>query len=419
MNVKCLYDFSDKHVSFFLLLTTGFVLLVYAGSDVILPAMLSVVQEMHADGRHVANAFNLYLLGGIAFQWLIGSLADYFGRRPLLLSGLLLFALTFIAACFSQQIEGFNLLRFIQGTAIGFVLVVVYPIIQEMFAEDDAVRLMALMSNIALLSPLLGPLAGSLLLQWFSWRVLFLGIGLIALAVLAGLWRWMPETLGVVRKDGAVVDAVPLRVGKTVGLYISLWREYRFISGTVALGLFSLPLVAWVGMSPLLLMATLGYSQTTYALLQFPVFGGVIAGTLLLNALASRYSLRRLFFIALVPSGAGAVGLGLFSCFAITLPWMILLLALYAMGLGFGSSILYRLTLFSVRSGRGYAAAMLGMLSTAVIVVGIAILTRCDAATAITRFSADLALCAMLAIIPLGYFFKNYVGTAESSAADC
>jgi DHA1 family multidrug/chloramphenicol efflux transport protein-like MFS transporter len=59
---------------------------------------------------------------------------------------------------------------------LGFVVAVSYPALQEVFREADAVRLMALLGNVALLSPLLGPLLGSLLLEWLSWRTLFLGL---------------------------------------------------------------------------------------------------------------------------------------------------------------------------------------------------------------------------------------------------
>lgn len=54
------------------------------------------------------------------------------------------------------------------------MVVVSYPALQEAFNESDAIRLIALFANIALLSPLFGPLVGSVVLAYLSWRTLLL-----------------------------------------------------------------------------------------------------------------------------------------------------------------------------------------------------------------------------------------------------
>ena len=104
-------------------------------------------------------------------------------------------------------------------------MVVSYPALQEAFPEKDAVRLMALLANIALLSPLIGPLLGGLLLGLLPWRGLFALIGALAALVAVGLWRWMPETLGVERRDGARLAASPLRLGRSARQYAALLRN--------------------------------------------------------------------------------------------------------------------------------------------------------------------------------------------------
>lgn len=56
----------------------------------------------------------------------------------------------------------------LQGIGLGFVVTVSYPAPEQAFSGADAVRMMALLANIALLIPLLGPLLGTLLLEWMS-----------------------------------------------------------------------------------------------------------------------------------------------------------------------------------------------------------------------------------------------------------
>lgn len=182
-----------------------FELLTYLASDAVMPAMPVVVSDLDASPEYIPHALNLYLLGGVVLQWLIGPLADRYGRRPLLLVGCAFFGLACLATFWVQDIGLFNLLRLLQGIGLGFVVTVSYPALNEAFSEADAVRMMALLANIALLSPLLGPLVGTLLLQWLDWRWLFVAFAIGAVLTWLLLYRLMPETLGVERRDGSQI----------------------------------------------------------------------------------------------------------------------------------------------------------------------------------------------------------------------
>ena len=170
-------DISRRQAAMFCLALTAFELLAYLASDMVMPATLRVTHDFSAARHHVPGALYAFLLGGIAFQWLLGPLSNRFGARPLLLAGTLVFSAACLATAASQHIAGFNLLRFVQGASLGFIIVVSYPALQETFAERDAVRRMALFANVALLSPLAGPLAGTLPLRVLSWREQFVALG--------------------------------------------------------------------------------------------------------------------------------------------------------------------------------------------------------------------------------------------------
>ncbi len=147
-------------ISGFCLAITCFELLTYMASDMIMPAMPQVTHDLGASAGHIPFAFNLYLLGGVLLQWLIGPFSDCFGRRITLLMGAGAFSVACLAAVWVADIHVFNLIRLLQGMGLGFVIAVSYPALQEVFCEADAVRIMAVLGNIALLSPLLGPTAG-------------------------------------------------------------------------------------------------------------------------------------------------------------------------------------------------------------------------------------------------------------------
>jgi DHA1 family multidrug/chloramphenicol efflux transport protein-like MFS transporter len=376
-------------------------------SDMIMPAMLTVTHDLNASAQHIPFAFNLYLAGGVLLQWLIGPLSDHFGRRKMLLIGCALFALACAAAFSAQSIYAFNGLRLIQGMGLGFVIAVSYPALQEIFCEADAVKIMALLGNVALLSPLLGPLLGSLLLEWLTWRELFLLLGMSGLLVWLALYVYMPETVGTLRHDGQRLMAVPFEWGGTVRRYAALLGNPRFLSATLALGIMSLPLIAWIGLAPLLLMHNLGLSSLTYGLWQIPVFAAVILGNLILNRLIAKTEIPQLIRYALWPLCGGLVALVILSAYGVSTPLLISCLGLYAVGLGMSNAALYRLALFTSDDSKGLVSAMIGMISIVVMGAGGSILAAVGAGNSHESFALMAGIAGLLCLLPLRFFLRR------------
>lgn len=404
---KPLINISPHHLLGFCLAITLFELLTYMASDMIMPAMLTVTHELNASAKHVPFAFNLYLAGGVLLQWLIGPLSDHFGRRKMLLIGCALFAVACSAAFSVQNIYTFNGLRLIQGMGLGFVIAVSYPALQEVFCEADAVKIMALLGNVALLSPLLGPLLGSLLLEWVSWRELFLLLGIGGLVVWAGLYVFMPETVGTLRHDGQRLMAVPFEWRGTVRRYTELLTNARFLSATIALGVMSLPLIAWIGLAPLLLMQNLGFSPLEYGLWQIPVFAAVIAGNLILNRLIATTELPQLIRYALWPLCGGLIALVTLSVCGASTPLLTACLGLYAIGLGMSNAALYRLALFTSDDSKGLVSAMIGMISIAVMGGGGSLIAAVGAGDSHESFALMAGIAGLLSLAPLRLFLRR------------
>lgn len=378
-----------------------FELLTYLASDVVMPAMPVVVSELNASPEFIPHALNLYLLGGVVLQWLIGPLADRYGRRPLLLTGCAFFGLACLATFWVQGIEMFNLLRLLQGIGLGFVVTVSYPALNEAFSEADAVRMMALLANIALLSPLLGPLLGTLLLEWASWRWLFVIFGVMAVMAWCALYRFMPETLGVERRDGSRLAFQPIHLLPLLAGYAQLLANRRFVAGSAALGLISLPLIGWIGLSPVLLIHDEGLSTLAYALWQLPVFAGLILGNVIINRIADRYPLKTLVQRALGPYLVGLLGAMLGTWLAPSVPMLVAGLAVYALGLGIANAVLYRMTLFSSEQSKGLVSAMLGMITIALLGLGGALLAMLGAGASLLNFALIGGVAGLLALWPL------------------
>ncbi|WP_431081793.1 MFS transporter [Pseudomonas thivervalensis] len=393
--------------------------LTYLASDLVMPAMLKVTQDLDAPADQIPYAFNLYLLGGVMLPWLIGPLSDRYGRRPFMLVGCAGFALACAAITQVTSMHGFNGLRLIQGMGLGFVIAVSYPAIQEVFCESTAVKVMALLGNVALLSPLLGPLAGGLLLQWLSWRELFMLLAGLGTVSWLALWGFMPRNIGAAAHVlGKAQTVEPLDMRSLVRRYGALLGHSGFMAASVALGLMSLPLIAWIGLSPLLLIQGQGLSPLLYGAWQIPVFSAVILGNLLLNALVERVGVHRVVSYSLWPFSTGLITLVIASQFSLSLSVLIGALSVYAIGLGMGNAALYRLALFASEDSKGLVSAMVGMISIAVMSVAGSLLALLGAGESLESFALMVGIAGVCCLLPLRLFRSQPLPTPEFAVAE-
>ena len=338
----------------------------YIGNDMIQPGMLTVVEEFQAGTEWVPTSMTAYLAGGMFLQWLLGPLSDRIGRRPVMLGGIIWFILTCLATLLAQNIEQFTLLRFLQGIGLCFIGAVGYAAIQESFEEAVCIKITALMANVALIAPLLGPRVGAAWVHVAPWESMFVMFAALAAISFFGLQRSMPETATRLGEKLSIAE-----LGRDYGLVL---KNLRFVAGALATGFISLPLLAWIAQSPVIIISGEQASSYEYGMLQVPIFGALIAGNLLLAKLTSRRSVRWL----IIAGGWPAV-LGLVVAAAATVVsshaylWMTAGLSLYAFGIGISNAGLVRLTLFASEMSKGTVSAAMGVLQMLIFTVGIEI----------------------------------------------
>lgn len=168
------------------------------------------------------------------------------------------------------------------------------------------------------------------------------------------------------------------RIGEPLSLkalgsdYRLVLKNGRFVAGALALGFVSLPLLAWIAQSPIIIISGEQLSSYEYGLLQVPIFGALIAGNLVLARLTARRTVRSLIIM-----GGWPIVLGLMIAAAATVVashaylWMTAGLSVYAFGIGVANAGLVRLTLFASDMSKGTVSAAMGMLQMLIFTVGI------------------------------------------------
>jgi len=117
--------------------------------------------------------FSIYLLTSTTTVPIYGKLADLYGRKPIFLFGSSLFLLGSILCGSAQSMQQLIIFRAIQGLGAGAVLPIVLTIIGDIFELKERARVQGLFSGVWGLSSIIGPAAGGLIVDHFSWRWVF------------------------------------------------------------------------------------------------------------------------------------------------------------------------------------------------------------------------------------------------------
>lgn len=369
---------------------------VYIANDMAQPAMLLVTQEFGVEASWVPVSMTAFILGGAALSWLTGPLSDRIGRRPVMLFGVLYFIFSCLATYAVHTIESYMVLRMLQGAGLSLIAAVGYAAVQESFDEITAVKVTALMANVALLAPMVGPLAGAALIQFAPWRSCFLLIAAISFIALLGLWKKMPETVSP--------HTVKEPFSRIVHDYIALYSQSRFVLSVLTLTLIGLPLIGWIALSPVLIVNDFNLSLLDYGLWQLPILGSLVLGNLSLIRIADRWPLGRSVLVGCWPMLIGM----LFSLAStINSPYSLILLitgiSFIAFAEGLTMAVLYRFTLMSSTLTKGTVSAGMAVFSLGSYALGIEFMRLAYIAWHVTGFTLSLVVicgCFILMVRP-------------------
>ena len=117
--------------------------------------------------------FSIYMLTSALTTPLFGKLSDLFSRRRLMLIGIGVFVLGSILCGAAQSMEMLVLFRAIQGLGGGAIYALAFIVVGVLFPPEKRARMQGIISSIWGISSILGPLAGGLIVEHWSWRWVF------------------------------------------------------------------------------------------------------------------------------------------------------------------------------------------------------------------------------------------------------
>lgn len=196
-----------RSVSFLLLLP-----LLLAAQPVATDGYLPALPEIARDLGSASSSLTVFMLAFGVAQLVCGPLADRFGRRPVLLTGLACYTAAAAGCALAGSADALVAWRAVQGAAMAAILVCARAAVRDLYPAHEGPRIMARgLMGLGLVA-LVAPIAGAWGVQATGWRWVLVAMGVYSLALLALCWRTFSETRQAPAESAPVLASVPVSV---------------------------------------------------------------------------------------------------------------------------------------------------------------------------------------------------------------
>ncbi|GGK27510.1 Bcr/CflA family drug resistance efflux transporter [Streptomyces camponoticapitis] len=269
-------------------------------TDMYLPALPSIAEDLHS-GAAAAQLTLTAMLAGLALgQLVFGPLSDAIGRRVPLLVGVAVHILASVLCAFAPSFAVLDVLRVLQGLGAATSTVVTMAIVRDLYEGTAAATILSRLMLVLGTAPVLAPTIGGAVLTWSNWRGIFGLLAVVSAAVLVVTARALPETLPVERRRSG-------GLARSMRDYGTLLRDRVFIGLILLAGLGMSTIFAFVAGSPFVFQEHFGLKEQQFG----AVFGlgsvRVVLATQLNVRLLRRRSPRVVLIAAICLAAAGGV----------------------------------------------------------------------------------------------------------------
>ena len=219
-----------------LLLATIFAMSPFA-IDSYLSAIPVIADDLNTETSLVAVTVSIYILGLALGQLFGGPLSDRFGRMPIIVIGLLIFAAGSLLLASTRSLEMLWIWRVVQSIGGGIAVVGIPAIIRDNAVGKEAARLFSLIALIMMIAPAIAPTIGTLILHTLGWQWIFILLSIVAVVVAVSAFLVMPDTMKTKRN-------------KAPASFLSVFKERRAIGYLVAQGFAHAVLMTFITNAP-------------------------------------------------------------------------------------------------------------------------------------------------------------------------
>ena len=376
-----------------------------ASFQIFLPSLPSIQAGFGVSTGTAQLALSLSMAGIAVATLAYGSLADRFGRRPVLLAGMGLLLAGSLLCAAAPSIGVLIAGRVVQAAGGAAGMVVTRAIVLDLYGRERAGRVMAGLLAAMMIAPMLATPLGGVLDDAVGWRANFLVIAAAALATLALVaWR-LPETRCTdcaLVSEGFVADACRLLASRCF--------EGFALQGAFAMAAF----VAFTTAAPYALTGSGGLSATQVGLAFVLVSAGFAAGSLVATRLPDSLRLWRRALLGSAVALAAAIGALALALGGVWAPWALIApAAAFAFATGITMPASQAGAIGAVPELAGTASGLAGFLGTFVAALATQVVGALSDGTPVP-VAAGMAALAAASLLAAAWAFRPARGAAPA-----
>lgn len=324
--------------------------------DMYLPALPNLADDLHASTSLVQLSLTACLLGIAAGQLFAGPISDVRGRKGPLLFGLFTYGLASLLCVFAPTIWTFIIMRFIQGLTGSAGIVLSRAIVRDLYSGSEMTRFFSLLMLVNGVAPILAPILGGQVLEFTTWRGIFMVLSGIGILMMIVVFFRFKETLPVNRRSQGGIFNTLRTFRELIGNKV--FMGYALTQGFVMAAMF-----AYISGSPFVLQTIFNVSPQMFSLF-FGINGiGIIIAGQITGQLAGRIHESKLLIAGLTMAFIGGISLltailldgGLYTI----LPPLFLVVS----SVGVVGTSSFSLAMQDQAKAAGSASALIGLLS--------------------------------------------------------
>ncbi len=243
-------------------------------TDMYLPALPSMADELATDSGSIQLTLSLFLAGFALAQIIYGPLSDRFGRKPVLIAGLLIFSLSSLACALSDNIVSLIIFRFLQALGGSAGPVLGRAMVRDIHGARNSGKVLSHIATAMALAPAVAPIVGGFMSLYWGWESIFLFLALLGLSGTALLYFKIAESAPDEFRH-------PKSVPQILRDYQTLLKDRKYLGYTLTCTLVYAGLFCFLSGSSFVVIDYYGIAQENFGLLFALVVIGFISGTLI------------------------------------------------------------------------------------------------------------------------------------------
>jgi DHA1 family bicyclomycin/chloramphenicol resistance-like MFS transporter len=261
--------------------------------DMMLPALPEIGRDLRVGHANDVQLIVTVLLFGMGIgQLLFGPLADSFGRKPVIISGFVIFIIGCLLSVFSNRFEVMIVGRMIQGIGTGGPRTAIIALVRDQYGGRAMARIMSVVMAIFIVVPAVAPAVGQAVLLTMGWRAIFGVLMIQGLVALTWFAIRQPETLS---RD----DRIPFSGSRILDAVLGVCKNRLSMGYTLASGFIAGVLMSYLSSAQQIFQEVYGLGR------EFPIYMAALAlfvgGASFVNSrIVMRFGMRALSYRAVL-----------------------------------------------------------------------------------------------------------------------